>query len=181
MHKRRGSMTRIVSVDTGGTFTDLVSYEFESRDLAFSKSLTTYGDLVEGIADCLAKSQVDLGSASFLKHGTTLVINTLIERKGARTGLVVTEGTRDVLVEKGAVARIESSLPDEKADVVYEGGTLMPGLVDAHVHVHGSAHAHKFTCAHARTRTRAHAPTRTRAHAHTRTCAHAHKRTRTRT
>src|SRR5262249_51779065 len=71
--------------------------EFESQKLAFSKSLTTYNDLVEGIAECLAKSRVDLATASFLKHGTTLVINTLLERTGGPAALVTTHGFRDII------------------------------------------------------------------------------------
>ena len=90
-------MTRIVAVDTGGTFTDLVSYEFETRKLAFAKSLTTYNDLVEGIVACLDRSGVELATAQFFKHGTTLVINTLIERSGGPAALVTTKGFRDIL------------------------------------------------------------------------------------
>ena len=90
-------MTRIVAVDTGGTFTDLVSYEFETRQLSFAKSLTTYDDLVHGITACLDRSGVDLASATFFKHGTTLVINTLIERSGGPAALVTTRGFRDIV------------------------------------------------------------------------------------
>ena len=90
-------MTRIVAVDTGGTFTDLVSYEFESKSFAFSKSLTTYNNLVEGITTCLDKSGTGLDTASFFKHGTTLVINTLLERSGGPTALITTRGFRDII------------------------------------------------------------------------------------
>jgi N-methylhydantoinase A len=90
-------MTRIVAVDTGGTFTDLVSYEFESKKFAFSKSLTTYNNLVEGIAACLDKSQTALDTATFFKHGTTLVINTLLERSGGPAALITTRGFRDII------------------------------------------------------------------------------------
>ena len=90
-------MTRIVAVDTGGTFTDLVSYEFESKKFAFSKSLTTYNNLVEGISACLDKSGTGLDTATFFKHGTTLVINTLLERSGGPIALITTRGFRDVI------------------------------------------------------------------------------------
>src|SRR2546423_5589064 len=64
--------------------------------LAQAKSLTTPNQLVEGIIDCLRMSGVDLAEITELIHGSTTAINTLIERKGAKTGLVVTRGTRDV-------------------------------------------------------------------------------------
>jgi N-methylhydantoinase A len=87
----------IVAVDTGGTFTDLVAYDTGSGDLTYTKSLTTYGDLVGGVMDAVAKGKVDLGKAEVVKFGTTLVINTYIQRNGARTALITTEGFRDTL------------------------------------------------------------------------------------
>ena len=61
-----------------------------------AKSLTTPAQLQQGIIDCLRKSGLDSGEISELIHGSTIAINTLIERKGAKTGLIVTRGTRDV-------------------------------------------------------------------------------------
>src|SRR6266705_3922781 len=61
-----------------------------------AKSLTTPAQLVQGIVDCLRKSGVDSSGVGELIHGSTTAINTLIERKGAKTGLIVTRGTRDV-------------------------------------------------------------------------------------
>jgi N-methylhydantoinase A len=87
----------IVAVDTGGTFTDLVAYDTGNGDLTYTKSLTTYGDLVDGVMDAVAKAQIDLARAEVVKFGTTLVINTYIQRNGARTALVTTEGFRDTL------------------------------------------------------------------------------------
>ena len=86
-----------VAIDIGGTFTDLVAYRFEDRSLVLSKSLTTYNDLFEGIGVCVAKAAADLSQAAFFKHGTTLVINTLLERTGGPAALVTTRGFRDVL------------------------------------------------------------------------------------
>ena len=58
---------------------------------------TTYGNFVEGILDCFAKVKLEPRTASFVNHGTTLVINSLIQRKGAKAALVTTKGFRDVL------------------------------------------------------------------------------------
>ena len=86
-----------VAVDIGGTFTDLVAYDEDSRAVVFTKSPTTYDNFVAGVLDCFAKAKLDPGAASFVNHGTTLVINALIQRKGARAALVTTRGFRDVL------------------------------------------------------------------------------------
>ncbi|HTI87370.1 MAG TPA: hydantoinase/oxoprolinase family protein, partial [Alphaproteobacteria bacterium] len=90
-------MSYVVAVDIGGTFTDLVAYDHESRQVAYTKSPTTYGNFVEGILDCFGKAKIRPDQATFLNHGTTLVINAYIQRKGARAALVTTQGFRDVL------------------------------------------------------------------------------------
>jgi N-methylhydantoinase A len=90
-------MTFILAVDTGGTFTDLVVYDTERRSLAFSKSLTTYDGSAGGLLQSIDRLAVDLAEAEIVKLGTTLVINTLIQRNGASTALVTTRGFRDVL------------------------------------------------------------------------------------
>jgi N-methylhydantoinase A len=86
-----------VAVDIGGTFTDFVAYDDDSRSVIFTKSPTTYDNFVSGVLDCFVKAKLDPCTASFLNHGTTLVINSLIERKGAKSALVTTKGFRDVL------------------------------------------------------------------------------------
>jgi N-methylhydantoinase A len=86
-----------VAVDIGGTFTDLVAYDDENHAVVFTKSPTTYGNFVAGVLDCFAKAKLEPQAANFLNHGTTLVINALIERKGAKSALVTTLGFRDVL------------------------------------------------------------------------------------
>ena len=85
----------LLAVDIGGTFTDLMAYDDQSG-FYHSKSPTTPHDFAQGIIDCIEKCKIDAGSISDLIHGTTVAINTLIERKGARTALIVTRGTRDV-------------------------------------------------------------------------------------
>jgi N-methylhydantoinase A len=87
-----------VAIDIGGTFTDLVGFDDRTKRFAEAKSLTTPADLVQGIIDCLNNSGLAADAIDELIHGSTIAINTLIERKGANTALVVTRGTRDVYI-----------------------------------------------------------------------------------
>ncbi|TPQ32553.1 hydantoinase/oxoprolinase family protein [Cupriavidus pinatubonensis] len=90
-----------VATDVGGTFTDLVYFEFDpatgTQRIRTAKSDTTPPNFEQGILNVLRKADVDLEEVSFLAHGTTVVINALTERRGVRTGLITTEGFRDVL------------------------------------------------------------------------------------
>ena len=90
-------MSYAVAVDIGGTFTDLVAFDHETQKVIYTKSPTTYDNLVAGILDCFAKAKLTPGESSLVNHGTTLVINSLIQRQGARTALVTTKGFRDIL------------------------------------------------------------------------------------
>ena len=87
-----------VAIDIGGTFTDLVGFDDKAGRFVEAKSLTTPHELTQGILDCIRKSGLDASVIGELIHGSTTAINTLIERKGARTGLIVTRGTRDVYI-----------------------------------------------------------------------------------
>jgi N-methylhydantoinase A len=84
-----------IGVDIGGTFTDLVAVDDQGR-IFRSKSLTTPNDLARGIEDCLKSANIDVAGAHFFVHGSTVTINAVLERKGARTGLITTKGFRDV-------------------------------------------------------------------------------------
>ncbi len=90
-----------LAIDIGGTFTDLVLLSSNLEHLAVNKILTSYPDpsnaVLEGLGRLLSNEDVDPRSVGRLIHGTTLVTNTLIERKGARTGLITTRGFRDAL------------------------------------------------------------------------------------
>ncbi|MEZ5935736.1 MAG: hydantoinase/oxoprolinase family protein [Alphaproteobacteria bacterium] len=86
-------------VDIGGTFTDVV---LEVGDERFSiKVLTTYAApedaILDGIRQVAARAGIDPGEIGQVIHGTTLATNALIERRGARTALITTEGFRDVI------------------------------------------------------------------------------------
>jgi N-methylhydantoinase A len=90
-------MAAVVAVDIGGTFTDLVAFDYATNKVVCTKSPTTYDNFVDGILDCCGKAKISPRDADLVNHGTTLVINSLIQRRGAKTALVTTEGFRDVL------------------------------------------------------------------------------------
>lgn len=90
-------MALAVAVDIGGTFTDLVAFDGATGRTLYGKSLTTPRDLGQGILDALGKAGVSLAETATIKHGTTVVINTVLEETGAKVGLVTTAGFRDVL------------------------------------------------------------------------------------
>lgn len=90
-------MTLRLATDIGGTFTDLVGFDEKSGALTIGKASTTPDDLPQGVLDAVAAASISPGDVSELVHGTTVVINALTERRGARTALVTTHGFRDVL------------------------------------------------------------------------------------
>ena len=94
-------MGRLAS-DIGGTFTDLVYFDAARGTLGTAKSLTTPGDLTQGVLDTIALSRLSPSEVDFFVHGGTTVINAITERKGARTALITTAGFRDVLeIQRG--------------------------------------------------------------------------------
>ena len=90
-----------LGIDIGGTFTDVVLLDEKNEKLTFGKTLTTYGDptdgIVSGIQQVLSDNHVSGKDIRRVLHGTTLVTNAIIERKGAKTGLITTKGFEDVL------------------------------------------------------------------------------------
>lgn len=89
-----------VATDVGGTFTDVVSLNIDAdgeQVIRTAKSNTTPPDFERGVLEVLEKSGVDIPAISSMAHGTTVVINAITERKGVKTGLITTQGFRDVL------------------------------------------------------------------------------------
>ena len=88
-----------LSVDIGGTFTDVVLDT--GRGLVTTKVLTTYADpalgVMQGIDEVLVASGTAASDIDLVLHGTTLATNALIERRGAHTALLTTEGHRDII------------------------------------------------------------------------------------
>jgi N-methylhydantoinase A len=89
-------MTR-VGVDIGGTFTDLVVLDEVTGTVERTKALTTPRAPEEGFLQAMADKQITPADVSHILHGTTLVTNLIIERSGAKVGLITTAGFRDVL------------------------------------------------------------------------------------
>ncbi len=94
-------MSYRLGVDVGGTFTDLVLFDEKKKGLVLGKVPSTPSNQALGIMDGLEKIARQAGIApseiSFFMHGTTAATNAILEGKGARTALLVTEGFRDVL------------------------------------------------------------------------------------
>jgi N-methylhydantoinase A len=85
-----------IAVDIGGTFTDLAAFDERGRMLSFGKALSTHGALVDGIQQTVEGADVSFENAYLFLHGSTIAINTLLERNGAQTALLITEGFRDI-------------------------------------------------------------------------------------
>ena len=94
-------MTHKLGIDIGGTFTDFALLDEETGHIAIHKQLTTPHEpsecVLDGARNILAARNVDFSDVHTVVHGTTLVTNALIERKGAPTGMLTTAGFRDVL------------------------------------------------------------------------------------
>jgi N-methylhydantoinase A len=86
-----------LAIDIGGTFTDLVAVDRRDGSLILSKVATTPSRLQRGVLSALEGSGVRPADVRAFVHGSTVVINAVTERRGARTALVTTEGFRDVL------------------------------------------------------------------------------------
>ena len=93
-----------IAVDIGGTFTDMAAFDESTGKLLFGKALSTHGQLVNGIQATLDSADIDLRDGNLFLHGSTIAINTLLERTGANTALLITEGFRDIY-EIGRVNR----------------------------------------------------------------------------
>ncbi|MDP8950049.1 MAG: hydantoinase/oxoprolinase family protein [Actinomycetota bacterium] len=84
-----------LGVDVGGTFTDLVA--LGGGDVRTAKVPSTPQDQSEGVMNSVRAAEIEAGSVKAFAHGMTVATNALLERKGAKTAIVTTEGFRDVL------------------------------------------------------------------------------------
>jgi N-methylhydantoinase A len=96
-----------IASDVGGTFTDVAVFDEASGGIRLGKTLTTPHSLIEGMTHGIDKAGADVADARLFLHGTTVAINALLERKGAKTALVTTKGFRDIY-EIGRINRPES-------------------------------------------------------------------------
>jgi N-methylhydantoinase A len=90
-----GSKLRLAA-DIGGTFTDIAVFDDRIGRLTFGKALSTPQHLVDGISAGVDKAGSDYQSAGLFLHGSTIAINTILERTGAKAALITTDGFRDV-------------------------------------------------------------------------------------
>ena len=90
-----------IGVDIGGTFTDFALIDTAGRKLAIHKQLTTPAApstaVIEGVAAILSNNNIAVEDITSIAHGTTLVTNAVIERRGALTGMLVTDGFGDIM------------------------------------------------------------------------------------
>jgi N-methylhydantoinase A len=96
-----------LSADVGGTFTDVAAFDEASGLLRLGKTLTTPARLVDGIEAGVDKAGTRFPAAQLFLHGTTIAINTILERTGAPCALLTTQGFRDIY-EIGRVNRPEA-------------------------------------------------------------------------
>jgi N-methylhydantoinase A len=96
-----------LSADVGGTFTDVAAFDEPTGRLKLGKTLTTPSRLVTGIETGVTKADASFSAAQLFLHGTTVAINTILERTGALCALLTTQGFRDIY-EIGRVNRPES-------------------------------------------------------------------------
>jgi N-methylhydantoinase A len=87
----------VIGVDVGGTFTDILAFDEKTGKVSVAKTPSTKEDQSEGFLEGILKTTQDLSLVSTIIHGTTVATNALLERKGAKTGIITTKGFRDVL------------------------------------------------------------------------------------
>ena len=109
-------MAIAVGIDIGGTFTDIIALDLETGDVRAAKSLTSYGDETKALMEGLHDVGVAYGEIDRLVHGTTIGTNAILERRGARTALLVTQGFRDLLV----IGRTRRMAPNTLFDLTFQ-------------------------------------------------------------
>ena len=91
------SKSIVIGVDVGGTFTDILALDENTGEVRVAKVPSTRGDQSAGFLSGIKAATDDLGAVSTIIHGTTVATNALLERKGAKAGIITTAGFRDVL------------------------------------------------------------------------------------
>ncbi|MFK3777509.1 hydantoinase/oxoprolinase family protein [Agrobacterium sp. NPDC089420] len=90
-----------IGIDVGGTFTDFVLFDPARKNLTYYKEPSTPDEpsraLIVGLQSLLDKAGLSAGDIETLMHGTTIGLNAIIQRRGARIALIVSEGYRDIL------------------------------------------------------------------------------------
>ena len=116
-------MAIAVGIDIGGTFTDIVALDLGTGEVRSAKALTSYGDETKALTEGLREVGVPYPDMERLVHGTTIGTNAILERRGARTALLVTRGFRDLLT----IGRTRRMAPNTLFDLTFQRpGPLIP-------------------------------------------------------
>ena len=86
-----------IAVDIGGTFTDIVYIDEDTMQIVVDKVRSTPWDIGHAVLEAIEKIKVDMSEVTLFIHGTTAGINTIVQRKGAKVGLITTRGFTDIL------------------------------------------------------------------------------------
>jgi N-methylhydantoinase A len=86
-----------IAVDVGGTFTDIVCIDDDTAEILTDKVRSTPADIGRAVLEAIRKIGVDMAGIGLFVHGTTVGLNTVVQKQGARVGLIATEGFTDVL------------------------------------------------------------------------------------
>ena len=97
MSAQTDAKATVIGIDVGGTFTDLVGFDPDSGDLKVVKVFSTPDDQARGLLHGLDNLGIPIQSIGMVVHGSTVATNAVVERRGARVGLLTTRGFRDVL------------------------------------------------------------------------------------
>ncbi len=89
-------MPQRLAVDIGGTFVDAIVFNPDTGELRLEKDFTTPDDASHGVLNAIGRLDIGLDEVETFVHGTTLGLNTVLERKGAPTGIITNEGFEDI-------------------------------------------------------------------------------------
>jgi len=136
-----------LAADIGGTFTDVAAFDEKSGRLLLGKALSTSARLVDGISHGVEKAGTKFSDSGVFLHGSTIAINSILERNGAKAALLTTEGFRDIyeigrinrpdaysLYFKKHVPLIERALRFEVRERITAEGEIRVELDEASVH-----------------------------------------------
>ena len=129
-----------IGVDIGGTFTDLVGYR--DGTLVISKTLTTPANPTLGVAKALELAHTRMQDLDEFLHGTTIAINTVLERKGDKTALLTTEGFRDVyeIARGNRPDAFDIGFQRAVAGLLNDAGGVVGRVLDFGAALHGLRH-----------------------------------------
>lgn len=128
-------MPERLAVDIGGTFVDAITYDRATDTISLEKAATTPENPTAGVLQSIDKVGADVQDTEAFIHGTTLGINALLEREGAKTGIITNEGFRDIYeigrtnVSRDAMYDIQYEKP--KSLVPRRRAVGVPGRIDA--------------------------------------------------